>query len=88
MALLANLVLRNRVIYNFPPVTAGIDLESDDVAEIAKLAPNVCGIMLSYVSIYIYVGAIHNMTTDVAMLASWQESLLYLMVLLLQRWLG
>ncbi|KAH0524318.1 hypothetical protein TsFJ059_006847 [Trichoderma semiorbis] len=35
------------VIYNFPPVTAGIDLESDDVAEIAKLAPNVCGIMLS-----------------------------------------
>ncbi|KAK4061819.1 hypothetical protein Trihar35433_9419 [Trichoderma harzianum] len=47
MALLANPVLRNRVIYNFPPVTAGIDLESDDVAEIAKLAPNVCGIMLS-----------------------------------------
>ncbi|KAL7906493.1 hypothetical protein GGI35DRAFT_458254 [Trichoderma velutinum] len=35
------------VIYNFPPVAAGIDLESDDVAEIAKLAPNVCGIMLS-----------------------------------------
>ncbi|KAL6825244.1 hypothetical protein V8C40DRAFT_266150 [Trichoderma camerunense] len=33
------------VIYNFPPVTAGIDLESDDVAEIAKLAPNVCGII-------------------------------------------
>lgn len=35
------------VIYNFPPVTAGIDLESDDVAQIVKLAPNVCGIMLS-----------------------------------------
>ncbi|UKZ81486.1 hypothetical protein TrVFT333_009258 [Trichoderma virens FT-333] len=35
------------VIYNFPPVAAGIDLESDDVAEIARLAPNICGIMLS-----------------------------------------
>ncbi|RFU80201.1 aldolase-type tim barrel [Trichoderma arundinaceum] len=35
------------VIYNFPPVAGGIDLESDDVAEIARLAPNVCGIMLS-----------------------------------------
>ncbi|KAL7934688.1 hypothetical protein V8C35DRAFT_279836 [Trichoderma chlorosporum] len=33
------------VIYNFPPVAAGIDLESDDVAEIARLAPNVCGII-------------------------------------------
>lgn len=36
-----------RVIYNFPPVAGGIDLDSDDVAEIARLAPNVCGVMLS-----------------------------------------
>lgn len=43
----ANLTVGNRVIYNFPPVAGGIDLESDDVAEIARLAPNVCGIMLS-----------------------------------------
>ncbi|KAH8128200.1 4-hydroxy-2-oxoglutarate aldolase [Trichoderma asperellum] len=35
------------VIYNFPPVAGGIDLDSDDVAEIARLAPNVRGIMLS-----------------------------------------
>ncbi|KAM0263888.1 hypothetical protein ACHAQJ_000923 [Trichoderma viride] len=35
------------VIYNFPPVAGGIDLESDDVAEIVKLEPNICGIMLS-----------------------------------------
>ncbi|PNP45147.1 hypothetical protein TGAMA5MH_03198 [Trichoderma gamsii] len=35
------------VIYNFPPVAGGIDLDSDDVVEIARLAPNICGIMLS-----------------------------------------
>lgn len=39
--------MMNRVIYNFPPVAGGIDLDSDDVAEIARLAPNVRGIMLS-----------------------------------------
>lgn len=37
----------DRVIYNFPPVAGGIDLDSDDVAETARLAPNLCGIMLS-----------------------------------------
>ncbi|KFY75675.1 hypothetical protein V499_04349 [Pseudogymnoascus sp. VKM F-103] len=35
------------IIYNFPAVSAGIDLSSDDVVEIAKAAPNICGIMLS-----------------------------------------
>ncbi|KAH0495967.1 hypothetical protein TgHK011_009490 [Trichoderma gracile] len=35
------------VIYNFPPVAGGIDLDSDDVAAIARQAPNVCGVMLS-----------------------------------------
>ncbi|KAK1238924.1 hypothetical protein MKX08_005985 [Trichoderma sp. CBMAI-0020] len=34
-------------IYNFPPMAGGIDLDSDDVVDIARLAPNLCGIMLS-----------------------------------------
>lgn len=40
---------RNRVIYNYPAVAGGIDLTSDDVVDIARAAPNVCGIMLSLV---------------------------------------
>ena len=39
----------NRIIYNYPAVAAGIDLNSDDVVDIAMMAPNICGIMLSYV---------------------------------------
>ncbi|KAN0104107.1 aldolase [Hyaloscypha variabilis] len=35
------------VIYNFPMVAGGIDLSSDDVVDIARAAPNICGIMLS-----------------------------------------
>ncbi|KFZ19931.1 hypothetical protein V501_00403 [Pseudogymnoascus sp. VKM F-4519 (FW-2642)] len=35
------------IIYNFPAVSAGIDLSSDDVVDIANAAPNICGIMLS-----------------------------------------
>jgi hypothetical protein len=37
-----------RIIYNYPAVSGGIDLSSDDVVDIANAAPNVCGIMLSY----------------------------------------
>ncbi|KAM5529273.1 dihydrodipicolinate synthetase [Fusarium oxysporum f. sp. phaseoli] len=35
------------VIYNFPLVAGGIDLTSDDIVDIARTAPNICGIMLS-----------------------------------------
>lgn len=35
------------IIYNYPAVAAGIDLNSDDVVDIAMMAPNICGIMLS-----------------------------------------
>ncbi|KFY81581.1 hypothetical protein V500_11287 [Pseudogymnoascus sp. VKM F-4518 (FW-2643)] len=35
------------IIYNFPAVSGGIDLSSDDVVDIANAAPNICGIMLS-----------------------------------------
>ncbi|KAH8909297.1 aldolase [Coniochaeta sp. PMI_546] len=35
------------VIYNFPLVAGGIDLTSDDIVDIARAAPNVCGVMLS-----------------------------------------
>ncbi|OAQ60128.1 aldolase-type TIM barrel [Pochonia chlamydosporia 170] len=35
------------IIYNYPGVAAGIDLDSDDATAISKAAPNVCGIMLS-----------------------------------------
>lgn len=43
----ANNAVGNSVIYNFPPVAGGIDLDSEDVADIARLAPNLSGIMLS-----------------------------------------
>ncbi|EFY92600.1 dihydrodipicolinate synthase, putative [Metarhizium acridum CQMa 102] len=35
------------IIYNYPAVASGIDLDSDDVVAIARAAPNICGIMLS-----------------------------------------
>ncbi|KAH6722713.1 hypothetical protein BKA61DRAFT_179973 [Leptodontidium sp. MPI-SDFR-AT-0119] len=38
---------RNRIIYNYPVVSGGIDLTSDDVVDITTAAPNICSIMLS-----------------------------------------
>ncbi|KAJ2980420.1 hypothetical protein NQ176_g2650 [Zarea fungicola] len=35
------------VIYNFPGVTSGVDLTSEDIADIANASPNVSGVMLS-----------------------------------------
>ncbi|KAH6867208.1 hypothetical protein B0T10DRAFT_53165 [Thelonectria olida] len=35
------------VIYNFPLVAGGIDLTSNDIVDIARAAPNICGVMLS-----------------------------------------
>jgi len=35
------------ILYNYPGASAGLDLDSDLIAEIASLAPNVCGIKLT-----------------------------------------
>ncbi|KAI3613063.1 dihydrodipicolinate synthetase [Moniliophthora roreri] len=35
------------LMYNFPAVTGGIDMDSDLICDIAKSAPNVCGIKLT-----------------------------------------
>ncbi|RDW91002.1 hypothetical protein BP5796_02167 [Coleophoma crateriformis] len=35
------------LMYNFPSVTAGIDLDSDLIIEIAKASPNICGVKLT-----------------------------------------
>jgi L-threo-3-deoxy-hexylosonate aldolase len=35
------------MLYNFPGVTGGIDMTSDLVEDIAKSAPNTCGIKLT-----------------------------------------
>ncbi|KAL5324689.1 hypothetical protein ACEPPN_009237 [Leptodophora sp. 'Broadleaf-Isolate-01'] len=35
------------IIYNYPVVSGGIDLTSDDVVDITTAAPNICSIMLS-----------------------------------------
>ncbi|CAG8978796.1 hypothetical protein HYALB_00011061 [Hymenoscyphus albidus] len=35
------------MIYNFPAVTSGIDMQSDLILSIAKSAPNICGIKLT-----------------------------------------
>ena len=35
------------MLYNFPGVTGGIDMNSDLVEDIAKSAPNTCGIKLT-----------------------------------------
>jgi hypothetical protein len=37
------------MLYNFPGVTGGIDMTSDLVEDIAKSAPNTCGIKLTWV---------------------------------------
>jgi len=39
----------SRMMYNFPGITAGIDLDSDLIIDIAKTSPNVCGVKLTYV---------------------------------------
>ena len=36
-----------RIIYNFPAVSAGVDMDSDLLVEIIKAAPNVCGMKLT-----------------------------------------
>lgn len=43
------LISPRRMLYNFPAVTGGIDMDSDVIAEIAKRAPNTCGVKLTYV---------------------------------------
>ncbi|KAK7469972.1 hypothetical protein VKT23_001409 [Stygiomarasmius scandens] len=35
------------MMYNFPAVTGGIDMDSDVIEEIARVAPNTCGIKLT-----------------------------------------
>jgi 4-hydroxy-2-oxoglutarate aldolase len=36
-------------MYNFPGVTGGIDMDSDLICDIAREAPNICGIKLTFV---------------------------------------
>jgi 4-hydroxy-2-oxoglutarate aldolase len=38
------------MMYNFPAVTGDIDMNSDIIEEIARTAPNICGIKLTLVS--------------------------------------
>lgn len=35
------------ILYNFPAVSSGIDIDSDLVVDVVKAAPNVCGIKLT-----------------------------------------
>lgn len=35
------------MMYNFPGVTSGIDLDSDLIIDVAKSAPNICGVKLT-----------------------------------------
>jgi hypothetical protein len=35
------------MMYNFPSVTSGIDMDSDLIIDIAKAAPNICGVKLT-----------------------------------------
>lgn len=44
-------VFPHRMMYNFPGVSGGIDMDSDMIIDIAKAAPNVCGIKLTYVHV-------------------------------------
>lgn len=37
------------MIYNFPAVSGGIDLDSETIIRIAEKAPNICGVKLTYV---------------------------------------
>lgn len=38
-----------RMIYNFPALTNGIDLDSDLIVDVVKEAPNICGVKLTLV---------------------------------------
>lgn len=53
--------LSHRTMYNLPAVTGGIDMDSDLVIDIAKSAPNICGIKLTCGS----VGKLTRITTAV-----------------------
>jgi L-threo-3-deoxy-hexylosonate aldolase len=35
------------MIYNFPALTNGIDLDSDLIVDVVKEAPNICGVKLT-----------------------------------------
>jgi L-threo-3-deoxy-hexylosonate aldolase len=35
------------MLYNFPAVSNGIDLDSDLITDVIKQAPNVCGVKLT-----------------------------------------
>lgn len=35
------------IVYNFPAVSGGIDMDSDLIVDIVKAAPNVCGAKLT-----------------------------------------
>lgn len=39
------------IIYNFPAVSGGIDMDSDLIVQIIKSSANVCGVKLTFVSI-------------------------------------
>ncbi|KAJ7578985.1 putative dihydrodipicolinate synthase [Mycena floridula] len=51
------------MMYNFPAVTGGLDMDSDLIQDIAKSAPNVCGIKLTC-------GAVGKLTRVAAMSTS------------------
>lgn len=38
------------MLYNFPALTNGIDLDSDLIVDVVKEAPNICGVKLTYVA--------------------------------------
>lgn len=38
---------QNRIIYNFPAVSGGIDMDSDLIVDIVKASPNICGVKLT-----------------------------------------
>lgn len=40
------------ILYNFPAVSAGIDLDSDLIVSVAKEAPNAVGVKLTYVGVH------------------------------------
>lgn len=48
------------MMYNFPGVAGGIDMNSDLIEDIAKSAPNTCGIKLTCVSPFESVSCVAN----------------------------
>lgn len=41
--LFRKVLISSRIVYNFPAVSAGIDMDFDFVIDMVKSAPNVCG---------------------------------------------